>query len=132
MFRAFRKYKDEQEGIKKTYDDAIENQVPLEKEVYKITEVKEVAPEETRTLEKPEEGTDVEIKKEDKNSEERREKRRRERKERRRAERRRAERRRERKERRETRRDRRSEERREARERREERRDRRRINYQII
>jgi N-acetylmuramoyl-L-alanine amidase len=36
LFRAFRKYKDEQEGVKKTYDDAIENQVPLENENYKI------------------------------------------------------------------------------------------------
>lgn len=33
LFRAFRKYKDEQEGIKKEYDDAIENQKNLEKEV---------------------------------------------------------------------------------------------------
>ncbi|MBA4241870.1 MAG: hypothetical protein C0448_14185 [Sphingobacteriaceae bacterium] len=37
LFRAFRKYKDEQEGIKKTYDDDIENQVPLEKEMYTIS-----------------------------------------------------------------------------------------------
>lgn len=37
LFRAFRKYKDEQEGIKKTYDDEIENQVPLEKETYTIS-----------------------------------------------------------------------------------------------
>lgn len=37
LFRAFRKYKDEQEGIKKTYDDDIENQVPLEKETYTIS-----------------------------------------------------------------------------------------------
>ncbi|MES2132509.1 MAG: N-acetylmuramoyl-L-alanine amidase [Bacteroidota bacterium] len=33
LFRAFRKYKDEQEGIKKEYDDAIEHQKNLEKEV---------------------------------------------------------------------------------------------------
>jgi N-acetylmuramoyl-L-alanine amidase len=33
LFRAFRKYKDEQEGLKKDYDDAIENQKNLEKEV---------------------------------------------------------------------------------------------------
>lgn len=33
LFRAFRKYKDEQEGVKKEYDDAIENQKNLEKEV---------------------------------------------------------------------------------------------------
>lgn len=36
LFRAFRKYKDEQEGVKKKYDDDIENQTPLEKEVYVI------------------------------------------------------------------------------------------------
>lgn len=35
LFRAFRKYKDEQEGIRKTYDDDIENQKALEGEVYK-------------------------------------------------------------------------------------------------
>jgi len=34
LFRAFRKYKDEQEGIKRDYDDAIENQKNLEKEVH--------------------------------------------------------------------------------------------------
>ena len=34
LFRAFRKYKDEQDGSKKNYDDAIENQKELEKEVY--------------------------------------------------------------------------------------------------
>ena len=39
LFRAFRKYKDEQEGVKKEYDDAIENQKPLEKEVYEIPKV---------------------------------------------------------------------------------------------
>ena len=39
LFRAFRKYKDEQEGVKKTYDDAIENQVPLAKETYTISKV---------------------------------------------------------------------------------------------
>jgi N-acetylmuramoyl-L-alanine amidase len=65
LFRAFRKYKDEQEGVKKTYDDAIENQVPLENENYKIANESE----ETKTLEKPEEEKDVEIKKEDKEEE---------------------------------------------------------------
>lgn len=35
LFRAFRKYKDEQEGAKKDYNDEIENQKPLESEVYK-------------------------------------------------------------------------------------------------
>lgn len=34
LFRAFRRYKDEQEGAKKNYNDEIENQAPLEKEVY--------------------------------------------------------------------------------------------------
>ncbi len=33
LFRAFRKYKDEQEGVKREYDDAIEKQKNLEKEV---------------------------------------------------------------------------------------------------
>jgi N-acetylmuramoyl-L-alanine amidase len=65
LFRAFRKYKDEQEGVKKTYDDAIENQVPLENENYKIANESD----ETKTLEKPEEEKDVEIKKEDKEEE---------------------------------------------------------------
>lgn len=40
LFRAFRKYKDEQEGNKKTYNDDIENQKPLEKEIH-------VSPQET-------------------------------------------------------------------------------------
>ena len=64
LFRAFRKYKDEQEGLKKTYDDAIENQVPLENENYKIANETE----ETKTIDKPEEETDVEIKKSSSNS----------------------------------------------------------------
>lgn len=34
LFRAFRKYKDEVEGTKKNYNDDLENQKPLEKEVY--------------------------------------------------------------------------------------------------
>ena len=65
LFRAFRKYKDEQEGVKKTYDDAIENQVPLENENYKIANETD----EVKTIEKPEEETDVEIRKDDKESE---------------------------------------------------------------
>ncbi|MES2762529.1 MAG: N-acetylmuramoyl-L-alanine amidase [Bacteroidota bacterium] len=69
LFRAFRKYKDEQEGIKKTYNDDIENQVPLEKEKYVIAEVKEEKIEEIKTIDKPDEGSDVEIKKEDKDKE---------------------------------------------------------------
>jgi len=65
LFRAFRKYKDEQEGIKKTYDDAIENQIPLENENYKIANESS----EIKTIEKPDEEKDVEIKKEDKEDE---------------------------------------------------------------
>lgn len=34
IFRAFRKYKDDQEGISKKYNDDIENQKPLEKEIF--------------------------------------------------------------------------------------------------
>ncbi len=70
LFRAFRKYKDEQEGVKKTYDDAIENQVPLAKETYTVAvnneteDSKNTEPEEVKTIDKPQEGTDVEIKKE--------------------------------------------------------------------
>jgi N-acetylmuramoyl-L-alanine amidase len=37
LFRAFRKYKDEQEGIKKTYNDDIENQVPLPQETFTVS-----------------------------------------------------------------------------------------------
>ena len=33
LFRAFRKYKNEVEGTKLTYNDDLENQKPLEKEV---------------------------------------------------------------------------------------------------
>ncbi len=69
LFRAFRKYKDEQEGVKKTYDDAIENQVPLENENYKIANDATNETPEVKTIDKPEEETDVEIKKEDKESE---------------------------------------------------------------
>lgn len=58
LFRAFRKYKDEQEGIKRTYDDDIENQKPLENENYKAS-----GQEETKIIDAPEEGSDVEIKK---------------------------------------------------------------------
>ncbi len=59
LFRAFRKYKDEQEGTKKVYDDAIENQVPLEKEKYTIAEIKE-----EKAAEKIEEEIDEAVKKE--------------------------------------------------------------------
>jgi N-acetylmuramoyl-L-alanine amidase len=65
LFRAFRKYKDEQEGVKKTYDDEIENQVPLEKEKYTIAEVKE-----EKANEKVEEEAEEEVKKENKEEEE--------------------------------------------------------------
>jgi N-acetylmuramoyl-L-alanine amidase len=61
LFRAFRKYKDEQEGVKKTYDDDIENQVPLEKEKYTIAETKE-----EQAVEKVEEEAEAEVKKENK------------------------------------------------------------------
>jgi hypothetical protein len=70
LFRAFRKYKDEQEGVKKTYDDAIENQVPLENENYKIANEASDEDLEGKTIEKPEEETDVEIKKDDKDADE--------------------------------------------------------------
>ncbi len=48
LFRAFRKYKDEQEGVKRDYDDAIENQKNLEKEVHETIK-------ETETVETEEE-----------------------------------------------------------------------------
>ena len=64
LFRAFRKYKDEQEGVKKTYDDVIENQVPLEKEKYTVAEVKD-----EKAEEKVEEEAEAEVKKDDKDSE---------------------------------------------------------------
>ncbi|MBK8367947.1 MAG: N-acetylmuramoyl-L-alanine amidase [Bacteroidetes bacterium] len=70
LFRAFRKYKDEQEGVKKTYDDAIENQVPLENENYKIANEASNEDQEVKTIEKPKEETDVEIKKDDKDADE--------------------------------------------------------------
>ena len=70
LFRAFRKYKDEQEGVKKTYDDAIENQVPLENENYKIANDASNEDQEVKTIEKPKEETDVEIKKDDKDTDE--------------------------------------------------------------
>ena len=59
LFRAFRKYKDEQEGIKITYKDDIENQVPLQKENYKVANETEI----TETIEKPEIEKDIEINK---------------------------------------------------------------------
>lgn len=66
LFRAFRMYKNEQEGIKITYNDELENQKPLENENYKlVNENKEV-----KTIEKPNEETDIVIKKEDKALEE--------------------------------------------------------------
>lgn len=60
LFRALRKYKDEQEGIKITYKDDIENQVPLQNENYKLDNEKELV----NTIEKPEIEKDVEVKKE--------------------------------------------------------------------
>jgi len=64
LFRAFRKYKDEQEGVKKTYNDDIENQVPLEKEKYTIAEVKD-----EKAEEKTEIAAEEEVKKENKEEE---------------------------------------------------------------
>lgn len=61
LFRAFRKYKDEQEGTKVSYNDDIENQIPLEKETYSITDVKD-----EKTNDKTEEKIDKEIEKENK------------------------------------------------------------------
>jgi N-acetylmuramoyl-L-alanine amidase len=80
LFRAFRKYKDEQEGVKKTYDDEIENQVPLAKETYSVAaeiESKDQSPDETETSDKKvdEEGVvvkdDGEIKANEKDEDER-------------------------------------------------------------
>ncbi len=42
LFRAFRKYKDEQEGVKLTYNDDIENQMPLERETYQASNENQV------------------------------------------------------------------------------------------
>lgn len=56
LFRAFRKYKDEQEGVKTTYNDALENETPLEKE----TQV-QIIEEEHTSIDKPEEGKDVKM-----------------------------------------------------------------------
>ena len=60
LFRALRKYKDEQEGIKITYKDDIENQVPLQNENYKLANESELI----KTIENPEIDKDVEVKKE--------------------------------------------------------------------
>jgi N-acetylmuramoyl-L-alanine amidase len=75
LFRAFRKYKNEVEGTKLTYNDDLENQKPLEKEVYVDSKdtssvaVEEEEPEKPKvdvktTLNKPIENKDVVIKKE--------------------------------------------------------------------
>jgi N-acetylmuramoyl-L-alanine amidase len=61
LFRAFRKYKDEQEGVRKTYDDAIENQIPLAKETYTISKVTS----EEKVEDAKEDVADTEGKKED-------------------------------------------------------------------
>lgn len=66
LFRAFRKYKDEQEGIKKNYDDEIENQVPLAKETYTISKVST----EENVEEQKDEATDAVVKKDDNAKEE--------------------------------------------------------------
>lgn len=62
LFRAFRAYKDEQEGIKITYNDDLENQKPLENENYKLAN--EI--EDLKTIDKPDAETDIVIKKDDK------------------------------------------------------------------
>lgn len=75
LFRAFRKYKNEVEGTKLTYNDDLENQKPLEKEVYidsKDTSSVAVEEEELEkpkvdvktTIDKPVENKDVALKKE--------------------------------------------------------------------
>lgn len=58
LFRAFRKYKDEQEGVKKTYDDEIENQVPLAKETYTISKASSEEKEDASTSSVTENGGD--------------------------------------------------------------------------
>jgi N-acetylmuramoyl-L-alanine amidase len=67
LFRAFRKYKDEQEGVKKTYDDEFENQKPLENENFKAeyqeTNEQEENEQKVTTFDTPEEKGDVEVKK---------------------------------------------------------------------
>ncbi len=67
LFRAFRKYKDEQEGAKKIYDDAVENQTPLANENY-IKQNNSDDKNETITIDKPEVEKDVAVTK-DKNEE---------------------------------------------------------------
>jgi N-acetylmuramoyl-L-alanine amidase len=70
LFRAFRKYKNEVEGTKLTYNDDLENQKPLEKEVhinYKDTSsvaVEEEEIEKTKVDIKPVENNDTALKKE--------------------------------------------------------------------
>lgn len=64
LFRAFRKYKDDQEGVKKSYTDDLENQKPLDNENYKVANEKE-GEKEGVNIEKPEEKKDVVIKKDD-------------------------------------------------------------------
>ncbi len=58
LFRAFRKYKDEQEGVKTTYNDTLENETPLEKEIHTTSSENES---EKIFIDKPEEGKDVKI-----------------------------------------------------------------------
>ena len=67
LFRSFRKYKDEQEGTKKSYNDELENQKALEKEVY--VQVKDTVEQpilidtSAGSITKPEESKDVIVKK---------------------------------------------------------------------
>ncbi len=70
LFRAFRKYKNEVEGTKLTYNDDLENQKPLEKEVYidykdtSLVAVEEEEIEKTKVDIKPVENNDTALKKE--------------------------------------------------------------------
>lgn len=70
LFRAFRKYKNEVEGTKLTYNDDLENQKPLEKEVYidykdtSSVAVEEEEIEKTKVDIKPVENNDTALKKE--------------------------------------------------------------------
>lgn len=71
MFRAVRKYKDEQEGNRTTYNDAIENQKELEPEVHApVKEEEKVAEEEVVEEKKEEVKTPVVVKDEAKEKEE--------------------------------------------------------------
>lgn len=61
MFRAIRKYKDEQEGNRTTYNDAIENQKDLEPEVYTPIKQEEKVEEEETVVEEKKEETKIPV-----------------------------------------------------------------------